>query len=366
MALVYGLHDLASLKSQRIQQIGTTEMSDRLMMWQAEVNRVFNAVMGTFTVRNEDWNTNPITRIKQPAVARAQFVDEYDVAKPRARTGYFEQGLPLFRYEDAVGFSYEALQKVTVQEYSDELMRIEQADMNAAMFLFWFAVFYSTNWTHASTEDNIPDVPVKAGANNDGDLYIVRGEDAPQAANHYVAQAAAISDSADPFPTIKETLTKYAGASANDRIVSYVGDATNVANIKDLSGFHRVDRTNFTTFGDDVSLVDPAADTFIGMGDEVLGEHEEGVLVVRKRDLPANYIASFNLDAPAPIGIREDSTPTLRGLFNIDAVENSGNTLLRRFRRKIGFAAVNRTGFMVTRIGDASYAAPAPYNAIPG
>lgn len=366
MALVYGLHDLESLKERRVQEIGIQEMNTRLQMWQAEVNRVFNAVMGTFTARNETWNTMPIMRIQLPSVARAQFVDEYGVAKPRQETGYFEQGLPLFRYEDALGFSYEALQKITVEEYSRELMRIERADMSAAMHLFWFAIFYDEAWTFASTEANLPDIPVKPGANSDTDRYIVRGEDDPQAATHYIGQAAAISDSADPFPTIKDYLTRYAGTTSNDRCVTFVGDATNVTNITNLSGFTRIDRTRSTVWGDNVSLVNPAADTFIGMGDEVLGEHEDGVLVIRKRDLPTNYLVSFNLDAPPPIGIREDSTPSLRGLFNIDAVENSGNTLLRRFRRKIGFAPVNRTGFVVHEIGDASYDPPTAYENIPG
>lgn len=366
MALVYGMHDLETRKEMLVQEIGIIEMTDRLMMWQGEVNRVFNAIMGTFTQRNEQWNTTPIQRIQTPSVARAQFVDEFGVAKPRVEKGYFEQGLPMFRYEDALSFSYEALRKVTVEQYSRELARVERADMTAAMHLFWFAVFYNTNWTHVSTEDTLPNIPVKAGANNDGDLYIIRGEDAPTAADHYVGQAGAISDAADPFPNIKDTLTRYAGTSANDRVVSFVGDATNVTNIKNLSGFHRVDRTQFTRWGDDVSLVDPNADTFLGMGDEVLGEHEEGVLVVRKRDLPSGYIASFNIDADPPMGIREDATPTLRGLFNINSVENSGNTLLSRWRRKIGFAPVNRTGFMVNEIADASYDVPAPYDVIPG
>lgn len=366
MALVYGLHDLETQKEMRIEQVGTMEMTERLAVWTAEVNRVFNAIMGTFARRNPAWNINPITRIQLPSVARAQFVDEYGVAKPRIEKGYFEQGLPLFRYEDAVGFSYEGLQRATVAEYSRELARIERADMTAAMHLFWFSVFYPTNWTHASTEDNVPNVPVKAAANSDEDRYIVRGEDDPQQVTHYVAQAGAISDAADPFPTIKETLTRYAGTSSSDRVVTFVGDATNANLIKELSGFHRVDRTQYTTWGNTVSLVDPSADTFLGMGDEVLGEHEEGVVVVRKRDLPANYLVSFNLDAEAPIGIREDATPSLQGLFNIDAIENSGNTLLRRFRRKIGFAPVNRTGFMVTRVGNGVYAAPSPYDVIPG
>lgn len=366
MALVYGFHDLETQKAMRIEQLGTVETNDRLVQWQAEVNRVFNAIMGTFTVRNEQWNVNPITRIQLPSVAKAQFVDEFGVAKPQVETGYFEQGLPLHRYELAHGFSYEALQKVTVEQLSRELARIERGDMNAAMFLFWFAVFYNVAWTHASTEEAIPDIPVKPAANSDTDRYIVRGEDDPQAANHYVGQAAAISDSADPFPEIKELLTQYAGTSANSRVISFVGDATNVANIKNLSGLIRTDHTSFVTWGDQVSFTDPAADTFIGFGDEVIGEHEEGVLVVRYRALPANYIVSFNLDAPMPIGIREDATPSLRGLFNINSVENSGNMLLSRYRRKIGFAPVNRTGFMVSYIGNDTYAIPTAYQTIPG
>lgn len=366
MALVYGFTDLESQKAARIQAIGTESVNTRIATWTAEVNRVYDAIMSTFTVRNEAWNTMPITRIQQPSAGYAQFVDEHGVAKPREESGYFEQGLPLMRYEDALGFSYEALQKTTVEEFSRQLSSIQRNDMRTSMLLFWFAIFYNTNWTFVSKEAALPDIPVKAGANNDTDRYIVRGESSPQAANHYTGQLAAISDSADPFPAIKDLLTKYAGTSSNDRIVTFVGDSTNVTAIKSLSGFHRIDRTKNTVFGNSVSLVDISADTFIGMGDEVLGEHEEGVLVVRKRDLPANYLASFNLDAPAPIGIREDEIPSLRGLFNIDAVENSGNTLLRRFRRKIGFAPVNRTGFAVHQIGSASYTAPAAYTSIPG
>jgi hypothetical protein len=366
MTLVYGLHDLETRKEMLIQQIGITESNERLDMWMSEANRAFNTVIGAFTMRDARWNINPITRIHQPSAAKAQFVDEFGVAKPQIEKGYFEQGLPLFRFESAVGFSYEALQKVTVEQYSRELARIDRADMAASLDLFWFAIFYPTNWTHASTEDNIPDVPVKAAANNDGDLYVIRGVATPTAANHYTFQAAAISNAADPFPAIKSTLTGYAGTTSTDRIVTYVGDSTNATAIMNLDGFTRVDRTRFTTWGSDVSLVDASADTFIGMGEEVLGEHEEGVLVIRKRELPANYLVSFNLDAEAPIGVREDPTPSLQGLFNIDAIENSGNTWLRRFRRKIGFAPVNRTGFMVTQIGAGAYTAPAAYDEIPG
>ena len=367
MALVYGLHDLEDLKARRVQEIGISEINTRLMMWTAETNRVFNAIMSTFTTRDPMWNTMPITRIQQPSAGYAQFVDEHGVAKPRVETGYFEQGFPLMRYEDAIGLSYEAMQKITVSEYSRQLASIQRSDMRTSMLLFWFAIFYPENWTFISKEENLPDIPVKAGANSDTDLYLLRGDTStPTATTHYNAQLAAISDSTDPFPGEKDRLTQYVGTTSNDRIVSFIGDSTNVANIKALSAFHRVNRTQNTVFGSDVSLVDINADTFIGMGDEVLGEHEEGILVIRKRDLPSGYLVSFNLDAPTPIGIREDPTPSLQGLFNIDAVENSGNTLLRRFRRKIGFAPVNRTGFSVVKIGAASYTAPTGYTSIPG
>src|SRR5262245_42620496 len=71
--LVYGFHDLETQKNRRIQEIGITEVRDRLDMYMAEVNRVFDAIMGTFTVRKEDWNVNPITRITSAVASRAQF-----------------------------------------------------------------------------------------------------------------------------------------------------------------------------------------------------------------------------------------------------------------------------------------------------
>jgi hypothetical protein len=360
------MHDLEAQAAMRIEQIGTREMLERVTQWNEEVNRVYNALISTFATRNPAWNTMPITRVLQPAAAYGQFVDEHGVAKPERETGYIDQGFPLFRYELAMQVSYEALQKITVEEYSRQLNRIERGDMTTTMRLFWFTIFYATNWTFVSTEDEFPDIAVKTFANSDAELYVVRGEDDPQTATHYTGQAAAISDAADPFPDAKETLTSYGGTNPNDLVVCFVGDATNVDNIRSLSGFIPIDRTNAISWANTVSLTDPSADRFLGIGDTVLGEHEDGVVVIRKRDLPANYLVFFNLSAGMPVGIREDEVTSLQGLFNIDSVENSGNSLLRRFRRKIGFAPVNRTGVLVHRIGNGTYAAPSPYDVMPG
>lgn len=362
--LVYGLHDLEALKDERVEQIGISEMNDRIDEWNAELNRQFNALFNLFTVRNPEWNTMPIAKHYTPGAARMQPVDEHGVAKPTREKGSFQVGLPMWRREFALGFSYEAMRKVTIAELSRQLATVERADIGTHIDLLLFSLFYPTNWDFVSTEENFPDIPVKALANDDTITYTVRGEDEPQTANHYAAQAGDIATT-DPFPTIAETLRKYTSTNANGRIVSFVGGATNVSQIKALDGFYRVDRTQFTSWGDNVSLVDPSADTFIGMGDEVIGEHEDGVLVVRWRRLPDNYIISLNLDAPPPVGIREDTEATLRGLFRIEATENSGNTLLRRFRRKIGFAPVNRTSAMITRVGNGTYAAPTGFTAIP-
>ena len=365
--LVYGFHDLENQKAMKITEIGITETFERIAQWQAEIERVYNAIFGQFTMRKEEWNTTPITRYRLPSASRMQFVDERGVAKPTREMGYQEIGLPLMRYEGSIGYTYEALQKVTVEEYSNELARIDRGDMNASIRLFLFAIFYNANWTFTNTEDKGPaSIPVKAFANNDSDQYISRGEDDMVSANHYDFQSDAIGEDHDPFPEIKETLTGYAGTSPSDRIVTFVGDSTNATNIKALPAFHTMDRTQFTNWGDDVSLVDPSADTFIGMGDEVLGEHEDGVLVVRWKKLPANFLVNINLDAPVPVGIREDDTPSLRGLFNINAIENSGNSLLARFRRKIGMAPINRTAVSVVKIGAGSYSPPTGYDVIPG
>jgi hypothetical protein len=362
--LVYGLHDLETLKDERVETIGISEWDDRITEWNAEVNRNFNTIMSLVTTRDEKWNAMPIAKHYTPSVARMQPVDEHGVAKPHRETGSFQVGLPMWRREQAIGFSYEALKKVTIGEYSRQLAMVDRADMDTHIDLLLFSLFYDTNWDFISTEENFPDVPVKALANGDTITYTVRGESAPQTADHYQAQAGDIATT-DPFPNIAETLRQYTSTSPNGRIIAFVGGSTNVSQIKALDGFYRVDRTGFISWGDNVSLVDPSADMFIGMGDEVLGEHEDGVLIIRWRRLPDDYILAFNLDAPAPIGIREDTEPTLRGLFRIDATENSGNTLLSRFRRKIGFAPVNRTSAMVVRVGNGTYAPPTGFTAIP-
>src|SRR5262245_48846657 len=100
MTLVFGFNDLETRKEMLIQQIGITETNERVLEWNAEVNRQFNAVMSMFTMRDARWNTMPIYRYKQPSATRAQFVTEHGVARPRIETGYSQIGLPLMRYED--------------------------------------------------------------------------------------------------------------------------------------------------------------------------------------------------------------------------------------------------------------------------
>jgi len=358
-SLVYGFQDLESLKTTRVQEVGIQETFERIQQWNTEVNRVYDAIFGTFTVRDERWNINPIMKYQLPSAVRAQYVDEFGVAKPGLEEGSTQVGLPLWRYELAFGSSFEALAKMTVEEYSRKLARIERGDRKEGIKQFLWALFNNSNYTFASTEEALPDIPVKCLANTDGEKYVLRSDADPAEAEHYTAQAGAIGELADPFLGIKTLLTSYVGTTVNDRIVTFVGDSTNATNITNLSGFHRIDRTKFTRWGDNVSLVDMGADTYIGMGEEVLGEHEEGVLVVRWQSIPANYLVSINLDAPPPVGIREDIAPSLRGLFNINALEDSGNLLLSRYRRKIGMAPVNRTAATVRRIGSASYDVPA-------
>lgn len=358
-ALTYGFTDLASEKATRIEQIGIMETFERVQQWNTEINRVYDEIFNTFCVRDERWNINPIMKYQLPSAVRAQYVDEFGVAQPGIEEGFTQVGLPLWRYELAHGLSYEGLQKITVEEFSRKLARIERGDRQEGIRQFLWALFNNVDYTFVSREEALPDIPVKCLANTDGELYILRSNADPAEAEHYTAQAAAISDTADPFPGIKQLLTSYVGTSVNDRIVTFVGDSTNATAINELSGFHRVDRTKFTKWGDIVSLTEQGADTYIGMGEEVLGEHEEGIIVVRWQSVPANYLLSINLDAPPPVGIREDQALSLRGLFNINATEQQGNLLLSRYRRKIGMAPVNRTAATVRRIGNGSYAIPA-------
>lgn len=360
---LYGFNDLQTLSDMRISEVGEQEIFARTAEATAEFNRQANEVMGNFVQMDERFNTMPIMKIHQPASRTLQPVDELGSARPTRESLSYQVGLPLLRAEDAMGLSYEARQKITVAEYVRQLEGIYRSDMDWNMRNFLHSIFDNVGWTFDSEDDNFPSIPVKGLANADAVTYLQKGSNVLATADHYLAQAASIADgSADPFPTIYETLTRY--VTSGRRVVCFVPSAL-VSTIRALSDFYELPKTRYVDYGMDTTLTNGSAMSETFMGDDVLGEHGAGVLIVRWRRLPATHMVAFDLDAAPAVGVREDETPSLRGLFLIPGMSEDGKRFVEYYRRKRGFGIVNRTAALVQQIGSGTYSIPAGYTGKP-
>lgn len=283
---------------------------------------------------------------------------------PRPTTGFQEiqQGYPMWRAMDAFGWGREAYAKATVADVEKEYVKIETKAARWKIKRMLAAIFTNVSWTYK--EKGRTDLTVRGLAvTGDGSIYLDQNGDLTTA-NHYTAQAGAISNSADPYAA--NTAILRAHPANVGRIVSYIGtglvDATRA-----LEGFYPYQPNDgLVSYG---GLVDIAADMvgqYLGFGTEVIGVVGENIVVVSPR-MPANYVVSIVQDVEKPLVMREEPQAILQGLqvipFQHDPVFRSWN-----FFMKAGYAVRNPIAIAVRRISNGSYAIPTGFDArtLPG
>lgn len=366
--MVIGLHDLNDHAKELVSDVisGVEEFNDRVDTFREAHNAEYRALFETVARYDAQWNMSPVFRFQQPLAAEMQYIDELALERPIKGAGYFDRGLPLRRRGIAKGDTWEARKVKTVAQLNKEFQDVAIADVRAGQRELLRALFYNLGWTYKTPEEpggeNFPStISIVPLANGDSETYMKRNG-ATGTATMYSGQAAAISDAADPFQAIYDRLATYSPVS-DPRIVSFVGDATNKANITNLTNFYPVQNSRYITYGSDVARVGDGIQENLLFGDTVLGEHASGVTVVHWDSLPDDYIVSINLDAP-PLGVRESMFEALRGLYYVEDTERFGSEILARWRRQIGVGVVDRTGADILRIGNGTYAVPSGFSVV--
>jgi hypothetical protein len=244
--------------------------------------------------------------------------------------------------------------KMTVADANDFTWMVMTEDMDWMARHVLAAIFTNITWTYTDDNDEIGDLTIQPLANNDSVVYTRKGGQS-STDNHFLAQANAISDTDNPFPTIKNELMEHPSNSGD--VVSYV-PTNEVDDIKGLTNFIPVEDVDVRPgIGSDTlsRIIDQ------GVGDEVLGK-VDGVWAVEWKRLPDSYIVSVVTGADPVVGMREHPETELQGLFpefqNVD-----GNRQLYKFIRYAGFGVLNRVGACVMRIGNGTYAIPSGYTA---
>lgn len=357
MTTTFGLLRTSDLYNQRVQTVGAQRVYDAVRSHVEEYTRVINAMMAEIaertTIAQEDFEL--------PGDGTLQPLDEDGNPLPVLPSGNYQVAYPIQGGGTAWGTNRVSRELMTVEEAERNTLDAERRDADWLIRHLLAAIFDNATWTYkdkvgANGSKGLGDITIQPLANNDSVVYVRKGATAPATDSHYLAQAAAIADNANPFPTIEAELSEHP-SNGNRRILCYIP-----TNLKDsimaLDTFVGVADPN-------VSDPSAAAATNVpnpGFGDEVLG-YIRGTKcwIVLWGFLPDDYIFA-KVEGKKVLKMREYPAAALQGFFpenhNVD-----GNHLVTRMIRYCGFGVSDRVGALIMRIGNASYAIPTGYDA---
>ncbi len=349
--IAWGFANLTDVFARRVTQVGVDVVTAAIEASVAEHNRQMDALLRLFARRTTKYKT----RYRTPATARLQPMDNAGRARPIRGGSKYDVAFPLQAGGAAWGQDYVTSVKMTVEEANDFTVALLSADMRWMRDHILAALYANASWTFNDENDDIGSLTIKGLANADTDTYFVpTGADGMITDQHYLAQAAAIADGTNPFPTIYTELKEHPENSGE--VLALV--PTNLrASTEALSLFRPVTDPN----------VRPGANTAILVGDlgiavpgEIYGYCEK-VWLAEWRSLPDNYIIAVTANGEPPLGLREDEETELQG-FKLVANRDDYPWYERQYLRRAGFAGWNRVGAVVQRVGNGVYAVPTNYS----
>lgn len=347
--IAYGFVDHEHLFTSRVTDSNIGVVRDAIEMSVAEHNRQVEAVMTELAEPTVQYSTV----FKGLGGGTLQPLDEKGVPRPIKGLSSYDVAFPIRGGGTSWGDTRVTRALMTVQEVNDYTVDAMLRDGDWLKRHAMGAMLDNTTWAYNDPEHGT--LTIQPLANGDSVQY-ARTSGVFATDNHYLAQANAIDNSNNPFPTIYKELTEHAD-NRGAIIVSYIPE-NQVAAAEALAGF--------VEYGDPDIEQAIASDRLRGsidrgVGDEVLGKVDK-VWVVRWDALPDDYIISVARGtSKSVLRMRQYDAPALQGFFTEEHSSN-GNFAEHRFIRYAGFGAFNRTGACVMRIGNASYAIPSGYN----
>lgn len=346
--IAYGFLALENLFAQRVAVAGYDTVYNAVVESAAEHTRNMNALMSLFSFRTVEF----AERWALPGVGTLQPLDEFGNPKPVQEGGYFDVGYPIQGGGTAWGTTRLSRAKLTVEEANRITIENMKRDQDWLRRHLLAAIFDNAGWTYDDQDHG--NLSVKGLANNTaGEEYVfiggTKGID-----NHYLAQAAAIADGANPFPTIADELMEH--PSNSGPVVTYV-PSNLTTTIEALTNFVPVADTDILP-GSASAILTGSIDR--GVGDEVLGKVDKN-WIVEWRALPDNYMIGTAQGAGPFVAMREHPETELQGLIVEAETPQLGLTKTQMIRYA-GFGAANRIAACVYRIGNAAYAIPTGYD----
>lgn len=354
----YGVWGLAHLYAQKVSQAGVQRVWDEVLTVATEYNRVFDELMDEWVQRT----TIGQEQVELAGTGTLQPIDEYGNPLPVKPSGKYQVGYPIQGGATAWGNTRVTRALMTVNDVQRNTFDAFRRDKDWMIRHILAALFTNTSWTFI---DEVPQgdsaglgsITIQPLANSDTVTYGRKGFGAAATDTHYLAQASAIADATNPYPTIRAELLEHP-SNGNGTVTAYIASDL-VATTKALANFDPVARPTIQ-YGANTDLAVGSEFNDTGVGDYVLGE-VDGVRIVEWASLPSTYIIA-KVDGVAPLAMREYPDEALQGFFP-EMHSPDGNRMEMRWIRYAGFGVRNRVSAVVVRIGNGSYAIPSGFSA---
>lgn len=347
--VLYGFRNLQDRKNELINDKNVGVVSEAIRETVRVHNEDLRALLALFAER-----TTRIKEVyKQPVSARLQPLDEYGRARPIKTYGKYEIAYPIAGGGIADGLTYVAQAKQTIGDVESTLATITLADINWMRDHLQAALYNNTPMTF--NDEEYGDLVVQPLANADGVQYLKRGGGNASTSQHYLAQAAAISDAANPYAGLGRLLRSYP-QNGNQVVVlvptNLIEDTENLATFAD-----RPDPNIDKGANEDVLRGAPGVD----VPGELRGYDKAGrCWIYEWADAADDRIIGVAPQAPKALKQREYEQEKLQGFTQVGE-RNDFPYFERQFARWTDFGSFNRVAAAVYEIGNAAYSLPAGF-----
>lgn len=348
----YGFHQYRHLAAERVTVVGAQTIWDAVHESGQEYSRAINSLMAGLVTRT----TEHQRRVMLPGSHSLQPLDDAGNPIPVRPSGYYDVAFPMQSAGTAWGTDRISRVKMTVEEANRLTVEAMQADADWMRRHILAAVLYSSSWSF--TDPRWGALTIQPLANGDAVKYVRKGGTDPATDTHYLAQAAAIADLANPFPTIHDELMEHPSNGTGEVIV-YAATSLKTS-IKGLQAFVEVDDADVQKGANSDRITSPIQP---GLGDEVLGKVDK-CWVVEWKALPAGYMLAHAVDGGPIVTMREHEEGELQGFYP-EQFDTDGNTMGTRMLRHAGFGVHNRVGALAYYVGGAAWTNPTGYTAMP-
>jgi hypothetical protein len=358
MSGIFGALNINDSDRVFLSTLGQRVVYDAITQVLAQHNADLQAAMSVFI---EGTTSDHKFRYKLPGGGRLQRIGTQAVGAATKATGSWDVAFPLEGFGAQLAGNRVDMAYMSTQDLDRHLNTIMQQDINTVRFEILKALLNSGQDTFV---DPIwGSLSVEPLANGDSVTYPpVLGSESDATENHYLGAAytaASISDTNNPFLTLRDELEEHFGApSGGSNIVAFINNAQDSV-VEALSDFDPVN-DRFTS---------PAVtrDQLTGLPAQTPGRvlgRTNGVWVVEWRFVPANYILGVHLDAPKPLYQRVDPADTgLPQGLTLVATDEEHPMTASYYEHRFGLGCGNRLNGVVMDLSnaDSDYDIPTAY-----